>query len=134
MFCHLDILVGLKSLSETSNGFISWSLNVIAASILALIGTSYLKPASKKIRLIYLLFIPGWCLLYVSMYYGNVVARRFGACAFTTDNEKLLDFGSKLNSDLLQQMYFFKVGISVFAIWLFLYLVWWVFGEWEIKK
>lgn len=130
----LTILDGIKVISEISNSFISWSLTVIGASILALIGNSYIKPTNRKVRYIYLIFIPGWILLFSSTYFGNIITRRYAACLFTKNNADLIDFGSKINNDFITQVDLFKGGLLCFAIWLMLYLFWWIRGNWELKN
>lgn len=130
----LDIAGGIKSMSDVSSTFVTWSLTIIGASVLAIVSTSYIRPAHKKIRYAYLLFLPGWICLSISIYLGNMIARRLAASFFTNNHDVLFDIAKKMNSEFICQMNFFKIGLIFFLIWLIVYLLWWIMGDWEIKK
>lgn len=129
----LNIIEGIKSISEASNTFSTWSLTILGASILAIISTSYLRPENRAIRYVYFLFIPGWISLSISMYYGNSISRRLAASFFTKNNSVIFAIGRKMNEDFVNQMNFFKAGLTLFTLWLIIYLLWWIIGNWEIK-
>lgn len=48
----------------------AWCLSIIVGSVLILLSSSYLHPVEKKIRLIFSLFVVGWSLIAISIYYG----------------------------------------------------------------
>jgi hypothetical protein len=117
---------GLKSMAENSRNLMGWGLTIIGGSILAIISTSYMRPLNRRIRLVYLLFIPGWILVGLSLYYGDSISRRYTAAAFMISRERVSDIGSLMNRDFGSQLTFFNYGLVVFSIWLLIYLVWWV--------
>jgi hypothetical protein len=127
------IIVGIKSIVDQSNVLSGWALAILGGSILILVSTSYIRPADKKIRLIYLLFIPGWFFLAYSMYFGDSISRQYIAAVFTPDEQTLLTIGSNINREFARQLNNFGLGITVFVVWLAVYLCWWIFGNWIIK-
>lgn len=122
---------GLKTIAEGSRTLIGWGLAIIAASVAAIVSTSYIRPHNKKIRLIYLLFIPGWLLISLSIYYGDKVSRRYIAATLVTKNEILRAIGNNINSEFSSQLAFLQLSLFFFSIWLLLFLLWWVFGSWS---
>lgn len=132
----LNILTGIKGIADVSATFATWSLTVIGASVLAIISTSYLRPVRKTIRYAYFLFIPGWICLAVSLFEGNMIARRLAAAYFTAPTNKsiLLEIGLNVNKEFGRQIDYFKSGLAFFALWLIVYLIWWVVGDWKLKN
>ncbi len=120
---------GLKSMADDSRTLTGWCLAMIAASVLAIASTSYFRPAGRWTRSIYLLFIPGWILIGLSIFNGNAISRRYTAVAFTRKREVLLEIGNSMNHEFSNQLTFLHVGLAVFSAWLLLYIVWWVFGN-----
>jgi hypothetical protein len=125
---------GLKTMAENSRNVMSWSLTLIGASILAIVSTGYLRPMSRRMRFVYLLFIPGWVLLGWSLYYGDSIARRYTATAFMQARVKLLEIGQLMNGEFDSQLTFMNWGLGVFAIWLIIYIVWWVIADLPAKE
>lgn len=117
---------GMKNMADDSRSVLGWGLTLMGASILAIVSTSYLRPLSRKFRNVYLLFIPGWMLVAVSVYFGNKVSRRHTAATFAQNRRRLLEIGSLMNQDFDWQLSLFNWGLIVFAIWLLIYLIWWV--------
>ena len=70
------ILEALQAVAARSDAMVEWALLVVAGSIAAIVSTSYIRPQVLRPRLIYLLFIPAWLALAVSLYFGDQVARR----------------------------------------------------------
>jgi hypothetical protein len=127
------ILDGIKTMSEGSNTILGWVLAIIGGSILIIVSTSYIRPVDKKIRLIYLLFIPGWSFLTISLYYGDKINRRKIAAALVGDEGILKNIGYEINKEFSSQLLYFNIGISIFIVWLIIYLIWWIFGNWQLK-
>jgi len=125
---------GFKTIVEGSRVLNGWSLIIIAASIAAIVSTSYIRPHNKRIRAIYLLFLPGWILLSWSVYYGDAVSRRYMAALMISDEKNLKQIGESINSDFSSQITLLQFGLLFFAVWLFWFLCWWVFGDWSIGK
>ena len=74
----------------------------------------------------YLLFLPGWFFLGVSVFYGEKVSRRFAASAFTDDEATLLEIGNRMNIEYGRQRLFFQLALLTFGVWLVAMLLWWV--------
>ncbi len=113
---------GLKAMNEGSRTLVGWCLVIIAASVAAIVSTSYLRPLSLYARLMYLLYIFGWLCLALSIYYGDKVSRRAIAAVFSPDGARLSQIGFAMNSDFDYQR-----GLFFFAVWLLIYLLWWIF-------
>src|ERR1041385_3632063 len=84
---------GLKGIADDSRTLTTWALTLIAGSILAIASTSYLRPANWKVRLIYLLFIPGWILCGISLFYGDQLTHSYGAAKFARSVTRLVIIG-----------------------------------------
>lgn len=117
-----------KIVADDSRTLVGWCLTIIAASVATIVSTSYLRPRSKKVRLAYLLFILGWILCFLSMYYGDRVAGGYRASLFA-NSDFLFEIGRDINSNFIQQIRFLYVGLSVFFVWLILFLLWWIFSD-----
>lgn len=118
---------GLKTIADGSKDLSGWCLLIIAASIAVIVKTSNFSPTGKKIRSMYLLFMPGWLFLVYSMYEGNLVARRYMAAALTSKLEVLQDIGASVNIDFASQLTMFQIGLIFFILWLLIYLFWWIY-------
>ncbi len=117
---------GLKSMAENSRNLMGWGLTLIGGSILAIVSTSYMRPLSRKIRFIYLLFIPGWVLVGCSLSYGDSISRSYTAATFMTGRQRLSEIGRAMNGDFFWQLTLFNYGLIVFSVWLVIYITWWV--------
>jgi hypothetical protein len=115
-------------MSDDSRTLTGWCLAIIAASVVAIASTSYFRPASQRIRSIYLLFIPGWLLIALSILNGDTISRRYTATAFAHKHQVLLDAGQLMNHEFGNQLTFLHVGLGCFSAWLLVYILWWVFG------
>jgi hypothetical protein len=120
---------GLKEMAEDSRTLTGWALAIIAASIVAIASTSYFRPLSRRLRAFYLLFIPGWVLVAMSVYNGDKISRRYAAAAFAQKREALLKIGDYMNTEFASQLTYLHVGLIVFAVWLLFFILWWVFGD-----
>ncbi|MGH9828802.1 MAG: hypothetical protein ACREDR_36735 [Blastocatellia bacterium] len=118
---------GAKVVSDGSGTMNGWSLLIIGASVTAIIGTSYLRPPKICFRLSYLLFIPGWSFLAASVYYGNRVSRRYMAAMLAKDDGILRETVQAMSHEFSSQIGFMQLGLIIFAVWLAIFLVWWVF-------
>lgn len=130
---------GFKVIADNSQTLIGWCLAIFGATILALISTSYARPPSKRIRLIYLLFIPGWVFIGFSVYCGNLLARYYmvavqkSAASELELLQSLYRSGWYLDFAYDKQLVFLQLGLMAFAIWILAFLVWWVFSNGEIE-
>jgi hypothetical protein len=122
---NCEALEGITDLSQT---FTTWTFSALAGSFLAIIGNSHIRPSALKHRLVYLIFIPAWIALALSIWYGTSVQRRIAACGILNDEHiegsvraSSWDFGIQINS--------FLVGMGLLALWLGAYLLWWVYNK-----
>lgn len=129
-----EIIEAFKKIAEQSNTLITWAFSIIGASILAIVSTSYLKPSSRKMKLIYLLFVPGWGLLAKSTYYGNLISRNLIASLLTKDTKTILDINREINDSFSNQLTCFFTSLIFFGTWLVLYVLWWIFDSWSINS
>jgi len=123
---------GITSVVTSSNTITTWSMSVIGASLLAILSTSYHKPIGKWSKLIYLLYIPGWIYLALSIKLGNDIVR--GGIMATLDQSKIPEIVSNMNDEFSDQQHYFNLGLIFFGTWLLLYLSWWVLQDFISKS
>ena len=112
-----------------------WSFLVIAGSILTLVGTSYRRPLGLRVRLGYLLFLPGWYFLFRSILDGISVQGIYLAYLLTRpDATKLKEFFAEINTHVFRQVQHLKCGLAFFALWLFLFLIWWISSKQPVQQ
>ena len=125
-------LEALKTIVETSQGLSGWAITVAGGSVVVILGTGYLRPKSCFVRLAYLLYLPGWLLLGLSVYYGQLIQRRYIAALLIDTGQAKGDLGKivqAVNSHFGDQLDFFGWALVCFGIWLVIFLFWWVFGN-----
>jgi hypothetical protein len=132
-----EVLAAIELLANNSNTYISWALLIIGSSILTIVSTSYLSPLNKKIRRIYLLFLPGWMSLVYSIYNGDLINRNYISMVLLhrkTENfdDKFISMSISINNYLTLQLNSFMLGIVFFSLWLAAFLMWWVYGKWYL--
>jgi hypothetical protein len=120
---------GLKSMAEESQTLTGWGLAIIGASIIGMASTSYLRPPRRRVRLIYLLFIPGWLFIAWSVYNGDKISRHYSAAVFARNRELLGQIGSLMNTQFDQQLTHLQWGLGFFALWLLVFAIWWIFSD-----
>ena len=120
---------GLKGIAEQSRALSGWGLTIIGASIIAIASTSYFRPRHKRVRLIYLLFLPGWLFIGLSIRSGDKVSRRFAAGAFAQERKLLREIGSLMNGDFASQLTCFQWGLTFFSVWLIAFTIWWIASD-----
>jgi hypothetical protein len=125
---HALITDGMSALAGGASTLTGWSLTIMGATVAGIVAGDFLRPTAK-LRYIYLLFLPGWAFLGISIWYGDKVARRLAAAAFTKKPEVLEKIGDAMNSDYVQQRLFFQLALAIFGLWLFCLLIWWVFAK-----
>lgn len=120
---------------DLTKKLVDWALLILGGSIALLLGTSHAYPANFWLRLVYVLFPAGWILLAASMNYGVRAQRAYLALLFRADpaaaekmEERLTRAKQILAEDTYQQIRYLKAGLLVFALWLTVYLVWWLAG------
>ena len=122
------IYASIKSIEAFSAKLVVWSIALIGGSFLAIFDSSYAHPKHCDYKLSYFIFIPGWSLIAISIYYGLKVSGTPGAADLHLDDLKMLtNIWEKADLSLNRQLRFFRFGLLVFGLWLILYLTWWVF-------
>jgi hypothetical protein len=117
---------GLSAMSSGASLIMGWALAILGATAVGLIGGKYLHPIGA-FRYVYLLFLPGWFFLALSILYGEKVTRRLTASAFAKDNdERLLQIGEAMNTDYDKQRWYFQLSLLTLGAWLLCLLIWWV--------
>ncbi len=117
---------GLSAVSGGASLIMGWALAIFGATAVGLIGGKYLHPTGA-FRFIYLLFLPGWLFLAISIFYGERVTRRLTASAFAKDNEeRLFQIGDAMNKDYYKQQWYFQLSLLTLGAWLVCLLIWWV--------
>lgn len=124
-------LTGIQAIVNASNTVVNWCMSMIAASLLAILSTSYIKPVGKWARLIYLAFIPGWFWLTDAIRWGNSLTRR-GIMA-TLYPDRIAAITEKMNDEFQRELSGFYLALVFFCCWLLLYLLWWIFQDFFSK-
>jgi hypothetical protein len=116
------------SVVSFSQSLSQWSVLIIGGLTALLLGDSHLSSSRRRVRLIYLLFLPSWLFLLLSVFMGVKVQRNFLALKLllgaNVEATKLA-----LNNHMSCQLTFIEVGLWFIGGWLLCYLLWWVFSE-----
>ena len=132
----ISLLAAMKVAVDGSSTMVTWALSTIGGSIAAIVSTSYLRPKNVRIRRIYLLYLPAWVFLGLSIGCGHVIERRHIAAHFapSTRLDRLQQIAQLINDDYLYQQDFLAAGLAILGIWLTFFLLWWVLGDWRTDK
>ena len=122
-----DVYAALKVVADGSSQLVTWALALAAASVAAIVGSGYLQP-SKAWRGIYLLFLPAWLFVGISVYFGNLLARRYMA-AVLVRKENLPAIAQAMNTDFGKQQLMLSIALAFFAVWLICFLLWWIYEQ-----
>lgn len=123
---------GIQAIALGANTFVTWSMSIIGASLLAILSTSYVKFDGKYLKLIYLLFIPGWIWLGLAIESGESIARR--AIMATVSPGQINSIADKMNDEFISLLHYFNLGLISFGSWLLIFLLWWVFFSNNLKQ
>jgi hypothetical protein len=121
---------GFNTIAEGSRSLAGWGLLIIAASVAAIVGTSYIRPIDRRVRCVYLLFIPGWGFVARSIYYGDQISRRHMAALFANSETSLSEIGFAINSDFGKQLWSLRAGLVIFFFFFFFFLFFFIFVKW----
>ncbi|WP_442112210.1 hypothetical protein [Pseudomonas sp. NUPR-001] len=115
----------LKEVLDSSTVLSGWAVAIGGATVAVIIGTSHNRPDSWPLRLLYLLFLPGWAGLAYSIYLGNQLVGSYLATRF---NPSSIDVISELINNLYaDQRSYLLWSLAFFAIWLTGYTLAWIF-------
>ena len=135
-----DVLIEhIVTLQEVSSSLLTWTLSILGGSILLIVSTSYNRPTNLKVRLAYLSYIPAWIFVFLSIYQANTISQRIPAAILLRNGSdkqiKLLDKMAGLaNSEYGLQIIYFQLALSLLAVWLIFYLLWWIFTKQNFSK
>ena len=103
-------------------------LLIFGGSIVILLGTGYRRPVSRWMRATYLLFPLGWVFLWFSVRDAMKVRGTYIAYLLGPPKDSLgrIDRIQTLNGFALSQTRWLSCGLATFAIWLMIYLCWWI--------
>jgi hypothetical protein len=106
-----------------------WEFIIIGGSLLLVVGTSHRRPASLKIRAVYLIFLPpAWASLAWSIYYGTRAQQVY--LAYMLYPRTTLEFATQqLNRDIGSQLLWMLLGMSFLVCWVIIYLFWWTLSR-----
>jgi hypothetical protein len=117
-----------ESAVSFSQSLAQWEFVIIGASMLILVGTSFRQPRCLLIRLFYLLFVPAWGCLAYSIYCGTRAQEAYLAYLLLPVTT-IGGATTTLNKDIQTQILWMWIGLICFAIWLFVYVIWWTFSK-----
>lgn len=121
----------LKVIVDAADKIATWSISLLGGSVLAIISTSYAKPAKKMLRVFYLLFVPAWVFCALAIKEGDSIRR--------------MDIMAELNAHLIPRivvsmndsftnlMNYFNFSILFFCLWMICYLIWFMLSDAEKK-
>ena len=119
-------------MSAGSSTLTGWALSIFGATVVGIVTSKYLRP-SDRARYLYLLFIPGWILLGLSIARGELVVQRSIAAAFADKADLRRDIAKLMNSDFDAQRFTLQLALLAFAVWLVSLLIWWIFAAPQTK-
>ncbi|GEM_PF-5377218 len=124
----------IKAVSEQSSTLNTWTLSVLAGSILFIVSTSYHRSESRGARLIYLLFIPAWLFSVSTIYVGTLISStltssyvqlRGGQKSFDTLRQ-MAEYVNCMNNTQIEH---FQYSIFIYGLWLLTTLIIWIFSK-----
>jgi hypothetical protein len=116
----------LKQIVDSSAQLSASGLAVFGETVAAVLGTSFRRPLALRWRLPFLLFLPGWFCLGMSLYLGNVISGRYLAATMVSP-ATLANIATRVNDEYANQRDWLFYSLTLFAIWLAVYLVYWIF-------
>jgi hypothetical protein len=107
-----------------------WGLLILGGSLVLIVSTSYYRPKDLKMRSTYFLFIPTWICLAYSVYQGAAVQQSYVAYLVATrgtPSQSTLDkIAENITNATRHQILSLEFALLFGAIWLLIYLVWWI--------
>jgi len=110
-----------------------WDLLIIGGSLVIIVSTAYYRPASRRMRAAYLLFLPAWCCLAYSIYEGILVQRSYVAylvAARTANTQPTITAIAKnMEAATAREIDGLQYALGCLGAWLLAYIAWWVLTE-----
>ena len=114
-----------ESAAAFAQSLTQWEFIIVGGSLLILIGTGYYRPKHVWIRCSYVLFVPGWVLSGLSIYFGIRVQEAYLAYLLV-QKTTAAGISQTMNSDASYQISLMEWGLLVFGVWLLVYLCYWI--------
>ncbi|AWI83060.1 hypothetical protein CEW88_04915 [Alloyangia pacifica] len=73
-----------------------------------------------------MLFVPAWFLLGISIYYGDLVARHAISLIYV-GSDTATHVHRSINENFGSQILWLKWSVGIMAVWLALYVFWWMY-------
>ena len=125
----------IKQLTDNAAQITNWSLYLTGGSIIALLGSIWIKPIGRNMRLSYLLYLVSWVLVGLAFKCGSdVITDSVDITIQPNSESQLLDLVFKIKADAASQLNYFNLALYAFGTWLIVYLLWWIFGDLKPKK
>jgi hypothetical protein len=120
---------GVKALVDMSSSLNQWALVTIGGALAVLLSTSYKKPRNWW-RAIFLLFVPPLGLLGRVLERGSVVQGGYTAMLLRNPTrDAARDALNQANDRLQEQIDAFQTAMIFLAVWILLYMIWWIFFD-----
>jgi hypothetical protein len=116
------------SVVSFSQSLSQWAVGIIGGSVALLLSTSNWRPRRRSMRLLYLLFLPAWALLLLSLQMAVYVQQNVLAFSRIV-NPDVRETLIEMNSNLYHQILFMQIALACLCLWLVAYLFWWIFGR-----
>lgn len=121
------LLVSFSAVSGSSQQLVNLASALLGGSVALVIGTSHMSPKSRRARMIYLILLPTWAFLVRSILAGDTVLRKYLAATIANVPERVMEIFEEANGMYATQLNCLRLAILFFAIWLVIYMIWWVF-------
>jgi hypothetical protein len=118
----------LEAAVSFAQSLAQWEFIIVGGSLLLIVGSSHGRPASKKIRASYLLFLPAWFSLGYSIYSGTRAQQVYLAYLLVPATT-IEGATSRIGEDIQAQRVSMLVGLVFLFLWLLIYLAWWIFTD-----
>jgi hypothetical protein len=122
---EIDPIKGFEAAVSYSQSLTQWALLLLGGTVLLLLGTSYYRPGNRFVLYSYLLFVPSWGCLGVSMWHGTRVAQAYLAYLWFR-HVTAREIKIAINHDLLWQGGAMECALAVLTLWMLVYLYWWI--------
>lgn len=119
-----------------------WDLLIIGGSLVLIVSTSYYRPASRRMRFAYFLFLPAWALLALSVYAGIEIQGSYVAYLVATRAKsgagnatvqqiatKVQQIATNMEAETRFQISCLEYALLCLAAWLLIYIGWWVLSD-----
>jgi hypothetical protein len=120
-----DLPTILKEVLDSSAAISGWAVAIGGATVAIIIGTSHNRPDSWTLRLLYLLFLPGWAGLAYSIFLGNQLVGSYLATRFNPSSINAIS--EQINNFYSDQRFYLLWSLAFFGFWLTGYTLAWIF-------